>query len=332
MIQNSEILITGGYGFIGSHIAKSLAEVSLGNSITILDLNVGPETSGVDLGLDQHDNVIVVEGSVVETQDYNQLPRNFDCIISAAGYLGVNRVAQQQQLTLDTNIAGTRNTLEFASQHTEKPLMVVISTSEVYGVDCASPTEDQPAVIPSTGQRWCYAASKLADEYYLRAYSQSHGIPGAIVRPFNVFGPHRYGSNAMTALVANALNDEELKISGDGQQVRSWCYIDDFCDGVVKLLGYRPDGIEAFNIGDDRYVFTMSDLAQQIIKIAGSRSKIKILHNDIEDVRYRVPNITKARELLGYSPQADFEISIDKVMQWMRETTRMKDLQYAVQS
>lgn len=318
MIQNSEILITGGYGFIGSHIAKSLADASLGNSLTLFDTNTGPGTTGDDFGLDQYNNVTVVEGCVRETVDYARLPRNFDYIVSAAGFLGIDRVAEQQLETLDTNITGVRNSLEFAAEHDEKPFVLVLSTSEIYGVDCVGPSEDQPATIPSSGARWGYATSKLADEYYLRAYNQAHGVPGGIVRPFNVFGPHRYGSNAMTALVTRAVHDDELEISGDGQQVRSWCYIDDFCEGAIKVLEHRSDAVEAFNIGDDRNVFTMAGLAYEIIKAADSQSSVRILHSAREDVKYRVPNIDKARALLGYEPKADFEVAVHDVAQWVR--------------
>ncbi|MFI5270967.1 MAG: NAD-dependent epimerase/dehydratase family protein [Candidatus Saccharimonadales bacterium] len=326
MIQNSEILVTGGFGFIGAHLAQSLADPDLGNSLTLIDNNVGTATAGHELGLAERENITVVEGCVVEAEVYDELPRNFDFIVSAAGYLGINEVAEQQLLTLETNIDGTRNSLEFAAEHEEgeKPFVLVFSTSEIYGSDAHSPSEDSPAVIPSSGERWCYASSKLANEYFLRAFNQSQGVPGAIVRPFNVYGPHRYGSNAMTKLVRRAVDGDDLNISGDGMQVRSWCHIDDFCDGAMRILKYSPEGIEAYNIGDDMNVFTMSGLARAVVLATGSRSAINILGIQTEDVRHRVPNIDKARTLLGYRPRTRFEDGLDQVIEWVRSTGEME--------
>ena len=119
MINNSEVLITGGYGFIGAHIAKGLAEYSLGNSVTLFDKNVGQDTTGDNLGLNGYDNVKIVEGSVLDPSDYAELPKNYNYIVNAAGYLGIDRVSQNQLETLDTNTLGARNCLEFAAQHSE---------------------------------------------------------------------------------------------------------------------------------------------------------------------------------------------------------------------
>jgi nucleoside-diphosphate-sugar epimerase len=319
MIANSEILITGGNGFIGSHFARSLAEPSLGNSITVMDLGAGEGTTGHDFGLDEKDNITIFPGSVTDPADFAKLPRTFDHIIHAAGILGISYVAENQAKTLDVNINGTRNCLEFAAQHKEKPRFLFFSTSEIYGINCAGPAEDEPASIPSFGPRWCYATSKLAGERYLHAYNQQHGISGGIVRPFNVFGPNRYGSNAMTTLVTNAVNDQDLRISGDGLQVRAWCYIDDFCNGALSILERDGEEVEIFNIGDDRNVLTMSALANKIVETAGSNSKVITTGDTTADVFFRIPDIDRAREVLGYEPVTDFDAAIDNVVGWARK-------------
>lgn len=325
MIRDAEILITGGYGFIGSHIAEKLVQPELGNAVTLLDINTGSGTTGNALGLNQVPDITTVEASITDAENLEDLPTRYDYIIHAAGYLGINNVAQQQALTMDTNIMGTRNILDFAARHRETPGFLYFSTSEIYGTDSAGSKEDDPVAIPSSGSRWCYATSKIAGEYYLRAYSQTYGISGGIVRPFNVFGPHRNGSNAMTTLVSKAVIDEDLKISGDGQQVRAWCYIDDFCDGAIRILERPSDGIEAFNIGDDTHVFTMAGLADEIVRAAGSKSKIELLHDSIEDVRYRIPNIDKARLYLGYEPKTDFQIALGNVVEWAQAAAIGRD-------
>lgn len=318
MVHGSEVLITGGNGFIGAHLAKALLQPENDNRVTVLDMVAGEGTTGGDLGLADFANAEFVEGSVVDPECFSKVEPKFDYIVHAAGFLGINKVAEQQGLTLDTNITGTRNLLEFAARHDEKPRVVYFSTSEIYGVECAGPTESDPVVIPSSGDRWCYATSKIAGEYYLRAYNQSHGIGGGIVRPFNVFGPHRYGSNAMTTLVNRAIRGEELTVSGDGQQVRSWCYIDDFCAGVQALLAHDNEGVEAFNIGDDTNVLSLQALAEKIISLAGSSSNVRLLQNAIEDVRFRIPNIDKARAELGYDPAVEFDEAISRVIDWAR--------------
>lgn len=320
MIQSSEVLITGGCGFIGAHLAQKLSNPELDNKVTVMDLRIEEGTTGHDLALADHDNIQIVSGDVLYAESFSSLPPRFDHIIHAAGFLGIQKVAEKQSLTLDTNIIGTKNCLDFAAQHNDKPSVTYFSTSEIYGIQCAGPAEFEPAVIPSEGARWCYATAKLAGEYYLRAYNQQHGVKGGIIRPFNVFGPHRYGSNAITSLVTKAVQNEELEISGDGRQVRTWCYIDDFCDGALKVAEYshQQDTVEAFNIGDDNNVHTMVALADRIVGLTESDSKIVINGDQIEDVFYRIPDIDKARSKLGYNPSANFDSSLTNVINWVR--------------
>ena len=323
MVNNANILVTGGYGFIGAHMATALADPALGNYVTLMDIQTGPDTSGGQLGLGEHQNVTTAQGSVMQPEDFSALPKDFDYIVHTAAFLGIDNVAEKQTSTLDINIIGTRNCLDFAAEHTTKPHVLYFSTSEIYGTQCAGPAEVEDAVIPSSGARWCYATGKLAGEYYLRAYNQAHGIPGSIVRPFNVFGPHSY-RGAISALVMRAVNNQDLIVSGDGRQIRAWCYIDDFNRGTLAMLGYGSDDIEAFNIGDDKNVFPMINLAEKIVEISGSESEIITTGQVTEDVYYRVPDIDKAREVLGYEPTTDFELALEKVIDCARSTQRQR--------
>lgn len=317
MIQNANVLITGGYGFLGAHIAEQLSAPIADNTVTILDMNFGAMTTGDDLGLSNRPNITLQEGSVTDASSFEGLLTNFDFVVHAAGFLGINAVAQNQLKTMDVNILGTRNTLDFAASHVVKPFTAIFSTSEIYGVEATRPSEDSAAVIQTVGDRWCYATSKLTDEYYLRAYNQSFGLPGVIIRPFNVFGPHRYGTNAMTQLVKRAVAGEPLQISGDGQQVRAWCDVRDFTQGVLSAMEFAPrSSVEAFNVGDDRNVLSMACLAEKIVQIARSTSEIQVLGNTIEDVTLRVPNIDKANVMLGYKPSTHFDDSIKSVVDW----------------
>lgn len=318
MITNANILVTGGYGFIGAHISDKLSQKDLDNKITLLDRAFDANTTGNDMDLRNRENISILEASVTDPLAFEALNRNFDYIIHTAGFLGINAVAEQQLHTLDTNIRGTSNVLDFAASHPQKPFTLVFSTSEIYGVDAVEPAEDSPALIPTTGSRWCYAASKLIDEYYLKAYNQSHDIAGAIIRPFNVFGAHRYGTNAMTQLATRAVQGEPLLISGNGQQTRAWCHISDFANGVIATLEHSPrESIEAFNIGDNRNVLSMATLAKIIVKLAHSSSEIVILNNNIEDVKSRAPDIEKAGKMLNYVPTSNFESAVSSVINWV---------------
>src|SRR5690606_13989881 len=189
----------------------------------------------------------------------------------------------------DINVLGTRNCLELAAQQVKRPHVLVFSTSEIYGSDCTEPDETDASIIPTTGKRWSYATSKLAAEYYLKAYIQQYNIRGSIIRPFNVFGPFRYGSNAMTTIVEKAIKNQPITISGDGTQVRSWCSVGDFCKGIIAILVGSTGNGAAYNIGDARNTLSMESLAKKIVSITNSSSKIIIAHNVTEDIALRIP-------------------------------------------
>lgn len=320
MIRNSKILITGGYGFIGGHLAEALSDEKLKNKLVIFDMNTGDQTTGSDLSLRLRANIEIIKGSILDSFDLVELQNDYDYIIHAAGFLGIDNVAEHQLLNMDINLQGTKNCLEVAKQQVNLKKFIQLSTSEIYGVESRYSSEVDDSVIKTTGKRWCYAASKLAAEYYLKAYVQEYDLAAAIVRPFNVYGPHRYGSNAMTALISKAINNENINVSGNGEQLRSWCHIDDFCNGVIGLMETVTDPGDAFNIGDDRFCLSIYELAKRIVGLTSSRSDIKILHNETEDVLERKPDISKAKNTLAYLPSRDLNQGIVEVADWLRES------------
>ncbi len=319
MIKDSNILITGGHGFIGAHLAKHLGEDSLNNRIVILDLHTTGRTTGIDLDINSLKSVTTVNGSLLNEADLNKLPNDFDYIIHAAGFLGIDKVAEMQLETMKLNIDGTHNCLNLAARQKKKPFVLIFSTSEIYGIHSDKAIESDDAIIPTQGKRWCYAASKLAAEYYLKAYIQEYSIKGAIVRPFNVFGPYRHGSNAMTKIISLAIENKPISISGDGKQVRAWCYIDDFCQGITSILKNSTGTGDAYNLGDPRNQISMLDLAKLITSLLGSNSKIIISNSTIEDVLFRVPDISKAVNLLGYKPKVVFNNAIMNVAKLLKK-------------
>ncbi len=321
MIKDSKILITGGLGFLGGNLADKLSDVNLSNQIVILDNNTSQKTTGSQLKLDEKLNIKIIHESIL-SPILETIGLDFDYIIHSAGFLGIDKVQDEQLLNLDVNILGSRNIFKFATKQNKLKMLVTFSTSEIYGVNSDLSAETDDSVIKTIGKRWTYATSKLASEYYLKAFVQEHALKANIIRPFNVYGAYRYGSNAMTSMIHKAINNEDILISGDGSQIRAWCNIQDFVSGVLSLLSKDNINNEAFNIGDDRSAISILELAELIVKVLDSKSKIVILGNNIEDVKTRRPDITKAKQLLDYNPKVDLSKGISEVAGWIRKDSR----------
>jgi len=315
IIKSKKILITGGGGFIGSFLAKTLCQYQ--NRIVLLDACDPANSSAQEMGLLDQDNIEFIQANILNQLDVLKLPKDFDYIIHAAGILGIKKVCEYPLLTADVNVFGTRNVLELARQQKDLKRFILFSTSEVYGPHAEDVREEAPSVIPNVGMRWVYASSKQFSEYLLKAFIKEYAIPGVIIRPFNVYGPFRKGSNAFTTFVTRALANEEIIITGDGKQSRCWCYIDDFVQGIIQSLIKENIIGEAFNLGNSNESLSMFDLAQKICKLTNSQSTIRILGNKEEDVQDRQPNISKAKQLLDYQPQIDIETGITKVAEWL---------------
>ena len=318
LISKKHILITGGLGFIGSFLAQALLQ--RGNRIVLLDQTSPEHSSAYEMNILSHPAVQVLQGSILDAQFLEKLPIDFDHIIHTAGILGIKKVSEKPILTANVNVLGTKNILDVAIKQKQLSRFIHFSTSEIYGTEANNSREEDHAVIPNTGTRWIYASSKHFSEYLLKAYISEYGVPGVIVRPFNVFGPHRKGGNAMTTLIRKALRNEEIQIDGTGMQTRCWCYIDDFIAGVLSLLSKEGIVGEAFNIGNDSEPISMLRLAQRICHLLHSSSPISILNNQSDDVLNRSPNIQKAALFLGYQPQVCLDKGILQTAQFEKLT------------
>jgi UDP-glucose 4-epimerase len=180
----------------------------------------------------------------------------------------------------------------------------------------------QEADVTSLGavgeSRWTYAVSKLATEHLAHNYHKEFGLPTVSIRPFNIYGPQQVGQGAVHAFCVKALRNEDLVVHNDGSQIRAWCYVDDIVDGVMLAL-VKPEAVgNAFNIGNARAVVTIYGLAQEIIRICKSSSKIRFEVVDRADVELRIPSIAKARQLLGFEPKVDLEEGLAKTIEWYR--------------
>jgi nucleoside-diphosphate-sugar epimerase len=166
--------------------------------------------------------------------------------------------------------------------------------------------------------RWTYAVSKLATEHLAHNYWKQYGLPTCSIRPFNIFGPGQVGEGAIHAFVVRALKGEPIQIHNEGDQIRSWCYIDDIVDGIQRALGLDDAIGQSFNIGNARSTITIYQLAQLVIRLSNSTSKIEFVKWDFPDVELRVPDVKKAERLLGFRSQVDLEEGLLRTLEWYR--------------
>jgi len=314
VIQGKKILLTGGAGFIGTTLASRLVDE---NEIVILDnfhRNALRHTR-----LSDHPNVKVIRGDVTDPQAAHAAAEGCEIIVHLAAIAGVDTVLRMPVDTMKVAILGTYNMLEAARQQPRLERFVDFSTSEVFGSYAYNVREADLTSLGAVGEaRWTYAVSKLATEHLAHNYHKQFGIPAVSVRPFNIYGPGQIGEGAIHRFIVQALRDENITIHNDGSQIRAWCYVDDMISGLLACLERDEAVGQAFNIGNPRSVVTIYNLAMQIAHLSGSRSKISFVPWDQTDVELRIPNIEKARRLLGYEPQVDLEDGLQRTIQWYR--------------
>jgi len=298
MIQDKRILITGGRGFIGSTLAKRLAP---DNDVSCFDISLGKDI------LDKRRVASAITGSQI--------------IIHAAARVGVSEVLADTIATLQVNYTGTANVLQSSlDDATQLERIVCFSTSEIFGTNANMVSEHGTPMFPdATDPRWCYALSKLAAEHLALGYYKQHGLPITIIRPFNVFGEGRTGNHALLHFIQNALKGEDLIVYGDGSQIRAWCHIDDFCDAVMAMLDTREAIGQAFNIGNPANAITVRDLAAKVIRLCRSGSKIVFKPLPFTDIPVRIPDITLARSVLGFSPKVGLDEGLERTIEWVKE-------------
>lgn len=314
MIKDKKILITGGAGFIGTHIAERLASC---NEVTLLDIDLNGPLRYSPLAY--NDDVRRVKADVRDPDSVVKEVSQCQILLHFAAILGVKQVINNARATIDTIVLGTRNILEAARRNSYIERIINISTSEVYG-NVTDSTEEAPASIgTSNDARLCYAAAKLMGEHLVWAYHRDYQLPTVIIRPFNIYGPMRTTDYAVGIFIVNALRDRNLTLYGDGSQLRSWCYIDDFCDTIIRcIIEERAIGHD-FNIGNAVTATTIYDLAQRIIRLSQSNSKIITSPHTFSDIGVRAPNSNKARDLLNYMPQYDMDSGLLPTIEWYRE-------------
>ena len=306
-----KILITGGAGFIGSHLAEHY--INAGDLVTIVD----------DLSTGRLENLRAIEASprltvaltdVCDKERLARLAGGCDLIFHLAARVGLKLVVQSALATLQTNVDGTESVLRAARRSGAK--VVVASTSEVYGLATKIPSaEDDPITIGSPLRgRWSYAASKALDEFMALGYGSEYGVPAIVVRLFNTVGPRqsaRYGM-VIPRFVAQALRGEPLTVYGDGTQTRCFCHVRDVVGALVRLAE-EPSAVgDIFNIGNPQEIAIL-DLAERVIAVTGSSSAIAFVPFEqafderFQEIVRRVPDINKLRGAIGFEPSTDLQ-------------------------
>ncbi len=309
-------MLTGGAGFIGTTLSRRLID---DNELVVYDNLHRDAMGGTELA--GHPNLTFVQGDVLDAELIAETARGATHIVHLAAIAGVDTVLESPVRTMRVNLIGTYNVLE-AAHATLGTLerLVDFSTSEVFGRHAYKVEEVHETAQGSVGEaRWTYAVSKLAGEHMAHAYYDEFGLPTCSIRPFNVYGPGQIGGGAIRAFIETVLAGEDLIIHGDGSQVRAWCYVDDLIDALLLVLE-RPEAVgEVFNVGNERSVLTILELATQIRRLMEADVEIKFRPLHYTDVEMRIPNVDKARKLLGWEPKVDLDEGLVRTIAWYRE-------------
>jgi UDP-glucose 4-epimerase len=314
MIENKTVFITGGAGFIGSTLAERLVER---NRVVLFD-NLA-RNSLKDKAFRSHKHLKLVEGDILDYESLVREMQGADIVVHCAAIAGIDTVIKSPVTTMRVNMIGSANVLAAAAALTRVDRVVCFSTSEVFGQTAFRSSETDNTVMGQVGEaRWTYAVSKLAEEHLAISYYKEHWLPTAVVRPFNVYGPGQVGEGALRTFIQRAVRHEPIEIHGDGTQIRAWCYVDDMVDGVLLAMAHPRAVGESFNIGNQRAVTTIYGLANTVVRVLDSNSKINFVRRDYVDVELRVPAVHKARELLGFEAKVDLDEGIRRTAAFYR--------------
>lgn len=303
----TKYLITGGAGFVGSHLAEKL--VQNGDQVTVLD----NFSTGQQINL-KNSNVEIVKGSIFDQQLVSKLIEKTDHVLHLAAALGVFNIVNKPLESLKTNLQGAEIVLEIANKY-KKPILIT-STSEIYGKNDKVPLneEDDRLLGSPLKSRWSYSEAKAIDESMAYFYFQEYGLPVRLVRLFNTVGPRQVGRYGMVVprFVSSALKNEPITVYGDGSQIRCFCHVDDATDALIKVIESEKAIGQLFNVGNNQQI-TIMDLARKVIEVTGSKSKIELVPYEkaygpgFEDMQRRVPDISKIKNTLGWQPKIGLE-------------------------
>lgn len=314
MIRDAHLLLTGGAGFIGTALCRRLLDH---NRVRVLD-NLRRNALAA-AGLADHPNLELVVGDVRDAELVARACAGTDYVVHMASIAGVDTVMKNPVTTMEVSLEGTMNVLRGALAAGGVKRVIDFSTSEVFGSYAFRVREADVTSLGAVGEaRWTYAVSKLATEHLAHNYWKQHGLPTCSIRPFNIYGPGQIGEGAVHAFVVRAIANEPITIHNEGDQIRSWCYIDDIVEGILLCLLKDEAVGESFNIGNPRSTVTIYQLAKLVTRLAGSSSELRFVPWDFPDVELRIPDVKKAERLLGFRAGVDLEDGLARTLAWYR--------------
>jgi UDP-glucose 4-epimerase len=317
-----KVLVTGGAGFIGSHLTERL--LSDGHQVSVIDnLSTGSLTNIESFR--EHADFEFVAGDVRDAGLMEPLIERCDSIFHLAAAVGVRLIAEDPVHTIETNIGGTETVLNIANKFGRKTL--IASTSEVYGKSEDVPfCEEDDIVLGSTSMsRWAYACSKAIDEFLGLAFYQQYGLGVVITRFFNTIGPRQTGQYGMVVprFVQMALDGEPLQIYGTGEQTRCFCYVGDVVEAIIRLMNSEAAAGKVFNVGTNEEI-SIEALADKIIELTGSKSEKQFVPYEtafgkpIEDMMRRVPSVERIREAVGWESGTKLDQTLEIIVESFR--------------
>jgi len=315
-------LITGGAGFIGSHLSDAL--IARGDEVIVLDNLTTGSTSNIEQLL-PNPNFTLIEGSILDTNLVNEIVESVDHVLHLAAAVGVFNIIDKPLESLTTNIRGTENILEAAYKHNKEVL--IASSSEIYGKNSSGPlNEESDRIVGSPlKSRWSYSEAKAIDESMAQFYHLEKGVKTRIIRLFNTVGPRQVGHYGMVVprFVQAALKNDPLTVYGSGEQSRCFCHVYDAVRGILAVIDSNITIGQVFNIGNDHEI-TIEELALQIIQTLGAHSVItktpyqNAYNPGFEDMQRRIPDINKIEKVLGWKPELSLINIINDVADHLR--------------
>jgi len=314
-------LITGGAGFVGSHLAEAL--VARGDEVHVIDNLSTGSIENIE-HLKPHPTFRYTIDTIMNEPVTAELIDRADVVFHLAAAVGVRLIVESPVNTIETNVHGTEMVLKMANKKKKK--VVITSTSEVYGKSEVVPfREDNDLVMgPTSKGRWSYACSKAIDEFLALAYHKEKRLPVVVVRLFNTVGPRQTGRYGMVIpnFVKQALMGHPLSVHGDGSQTRCFTYVSDVVEGLLRLAAHDGAVGQVVNIGNDREEISILELARRVKARTQSPSEIQVIPYDqayeegFEDMQRRVPDLGKIRALVGYEPQVHLDQILDRVIEY----------------
>ena len=322
------VLVTGGAGFIGSHLTERLFKE--GHEVTVIDNLSTGSLKNIE-NYREHSGFEFVKGDIRNAGLMEPLVEHCDMIFHLAAAVGVKLIAENPVLTIETNISGTEIVLDMANKFSKKTFLA--SSSEVYGKSEAVPFhEEDDIVLGSTSfSRWAYACSKAIDEFLGLAFYQQYGLSVVIGRFFNTIGPRQTGQYGMVVprFVQRALNNEPIQICGTGKQTRCFCYVGDLVEAVIKLVNCEHAAGKVYNIGSNEEI-SIEKLADKIIEMTGSKSQKQFVPYElvygrpIDDMMRRVPALERIKETVGWESKTTLDEILQVITESLKENPDLK--------